>query len=35
MSMMQYDLYDRNHDFDNGIQGLYAQMPHAKWICIC
>jgi 5'-nucleotidase len=30
MSMMQYDLYDRNHDFDNGIQGLYAQMPHAK-----
>jgi 5'-nucleotidase len=29
--MMQYDLYDRNHDFDNGIQGLYAQMPHAKF----
>jgi 5'-nucleotidase len=26
LSMMQYDLYDRNHDFDNGIQGLYAQM---------
>jgi 5'-nucleotidase len=20
-----------NHDFDNGIQGLYAQMPHAKF----
>jgi 5'-nucleotidase len=20
-----------NHDFDNGVQGLYAQMPHAKF----
>lgn len=32
MSMMQYDLSTiGNHDFDNGIQGLYAQMPHAKF----
>jgi 5'-nucleotidase len=20
-----------NHDFDNGVEGLYAQMPHAKF----
>lgn len=32
MSMMQYDLSTiGNHDFDNGVQGLYAQMPHAKF----
>ena len=32
MSMMQYDASTiGNHDFDNGIQGLYAQMPHAKF----
>jgi 5'-nucleotidase len=30
MSMMQYDASDRNHDFDNGVEGLYAQMPHAN-----
>jgi 5'-nucleotidase len=24
-------LHDRNHDFDNGVEGLYAQMPHAKF----
>jgi 5'-nucleotidase len=27
--MMQYDASDRNHD--NGVEGLYAQMPHAKF----
>lgn len=32
MSMMQYDLATiGNHDFDNGIEGLYAQLPHAKF----
>jgi 5'-nucleotidase len=32
MSMMQYDASTiGNHDFDNGISGLYAQMPHAKF----
>tara|TARA_R110000868_G_scaffold106707_7_gene292450 strand:+ start:1244 stop:2155 length:912 start_codon:yes stop_codon:yes gene_type:complete len=32
MSMMQYDLSTiGNHDFDNGIQGLFAQMPHATF----
>ena len=32
MSMMQYDLATiGNHDFDNGIDGLLAQMPHAKF----
>lgn len=32
MSMMKYDASTiGNHDFDNGIQGLYAQMPHAKF----
>ena len=30
MSMMKYDLSTMgNHDFDNGIDGLYAQLPHA------
>ena len=32
MSMMQYDLSTiGNHDFDNGVDGLTAQMPHAKF----
>lgn len=32
MSMMQYDLSTiGNHDFDNGIQGLFAQIPHATF----
>lgn len=32
MSMMQYDLATiGNHDFDNGLDGLLAQMPHAKF----
>lgn len=32
MSMMQYDLATMgNHDFDNGIDGFYAQLPHAKF----
>ena len=32
MSMMQYDLATLgNHDFDNGIDGFYKQLPHAKF----
>lgn len=32
MSMMGYDVATiGNHDFDNGIDGLYAQLPHAKF----
>ena len=32
MSMMKYDLATMgNHDFDNGIEGFYAQLPHAKF----
>ncbi|MEC5166946.1 5'-nucleotidase [Flavobacterium sp. PL11] len=32
MSMMKYDAATiGNHDFDNGINGLYTQMPHAKF----
>ncbi len=32
MSMLNYDLATiGNHDFDNGIEGLHAQMPHAKF----
>jgi 5'-nucleotidase len=32
MSMLKYDLATiGNHDFDNGIDGLYAQIPHAKF----
>ncbi|MDX1471645.1 MAG: metallophosphatase, partial [Flavobacteriaceae bacterium] len=32
MSMMKYDLATiGNHDFDNGLDGLYAQLPHAKF----
>lgn len=32
MSIMQYDLATMgNHDYDNGIDGFYAQLPHAKF----
>lgn len=32
MSMLNYDLATiGNHDFDNGIDGLYAQLPHANF----
>jgi 5'-nucleotidase len=32
MSMMQYDLATMgNHDFDNGIEGFYSQLPNAKF----
>jgi 5'-nucleotidase len=32
MSMMHYDVATMgNHDFDNGIDGFYAQLPHAKF----
>ncbi len=32
MSMMKYDLGTLgNHDFDNGIDGFYAQLPHANF----
>ncbi|EIA08402.1 bifunctional metallophosphatase/5'-nucleotidase [Flavobacterium frigoris] len=32
MSMMQYDASAiGNHDFDNGVEGLYTQMPFAKF----
>jgi 5'-nucleotidase len=32
MSMLKYDAVTiGNHDFDNGIDGLYAQLPHAKF----
>ena len=32
MSMMQYEVATMgNHDFDNGIDGFYAQLPHAKF----
>ncbi len=32
MSMLQYDAATiGNHDFDNGIDGLNAQLPHAKF----
>lgn len=32
MSMMKYDLATiGNHDFDNGVDGLTAQMPHATF----
>ena len=32
MSMMQYELATiGNHDFDNGIEGLYAQLPNASF----
>lgn len=32
MSMMNYDVATMgNHDFDNGVDGFYAQLPHAKF----
>lgn len=32
MSLMNYDLSTMgNHDFDNGIEGFYAQLPNAKF----
>lgn len=32
MSMLKYDLATMgNHDFDNGIEGFYTQLPHAKF----
>ena len=32
MSMLKYDATTiGNHEFDNGIDGLYAQLPHAKF----
>ncbi len=32
MSKLKYDLATiGNHDFDNGIDGLYSQLPHAKF----
>ncbi len=32
MSMMKYDLATMgNHDFDNGIEGFYEQLPHANF----
>jgi 5'-nucleotidase len=32
MSMLKYDVATiGNHDFDNGINGLYEQLPHAKF----
>ena len=32
MSLMRYDLSTMgNHDFDNGIDGFYAQLPNAKF----
>ncbi len=32
MSMMKYDAATiGNHDFDNGIDGLFAQLPHAQF----
>lgn len=32
MSLMQYDLSTMgNHDFDNGIEGFYGQLPNAKF----
>lgn len=36
MSMLKYDAATLgNHDFDNGIDGLLAQLPHAKFDFIC
>ncbi|HNQ26860.1 MAG TPA: metallophosphatase [Aquaticitalea sp.] len=36
MSMLKYDAATiGNHDFDNGVDGLFAQLPHAKFDFIC
>ena len=32
MSTLKYDVATLgNHDFDNGVEGLYKQLPHAKF----
>jgi 5'-nucleotidase len=32
MSLLKYDAVTiGNHDFDNGVEGLYTQLPHAKF----
>lgn len=36
MSKLKYDAATiGNHDFDNGLNGLYAQLPHAKFELLC
>ncbi len=36
MSEMKYDAATiGNHDFDNGLSGLYKQLPHAKFPFLC
>jgi len=36
MAMLKYDLGTLgNHDFDNGIDGFFKQMPHAKFDFVC
>ncbi|MCB4809314.1 metallophosphatase [Tamlana sp. 62-3] len=36
MSKLKYDASTiGNHDFDNGIDGLYAQLPHANFEFVC
>lgn len=36
MSMLKYDAATMgNHDFDNGLDGFLAQLPHAKFDFIC
>ncbi|WP_223551798.1 bifunctional UDP-sugar hydrolase/5'-nucleotidase [Aestuariivivens sp. NBU2969] len=36
MSKLKYDAATiGNHDFDNGIDGLYAQLPHANFEFVC
>lgn len=36
MSMLKYDLATiGNHDFDNSIEGLYKQLPNAKFDFVC
>ena len=36
MSMLRYDAATLgNHDFDNGIDGLLAQLPYAKFDFVC
>ena len=36
MSQMKYDAATiGNHDFDNGIEGLYKMLPHAKFPFVC
>ncbi|HMI05330.1 MAG TPA: metallophosphatase [Pedobacter sp.] len=36
MTLMGYDAATMgNHDFDNGLEGFYKQLPHAKFPVIC